>query len=74
MMKVTVQHVDGLRFLATVGRHMVVVDPASEDRGGGSLTSLDQTGTKENMEHVEPLEESVRVKARSALDAMLAVR
>jgi hypothetical protein len=46
MMKVTVQHIDGLRFLATVGRHMVVVDPAPEDRGGGSLTSLDQTGTR----------------------------
>jgi hypothetical protein len=46
MMKVTVQHIDGLWFLATVGRHMVVVDPATEDRGGGSPTSLDQTGTK----------------------------
>jgi hypothetical protein len=56
MMKVTVQHVDGLRFLATVGRHMVVVDPAPEDRGGGSLTSLDQTGTKEDMEHVVSFE------------------
>jgi uncharacterized OsmC-like protein len=35
-MKLTVQHVDGLRFLATVGEHTVVVDAAPEDGGGGT--------------------------------------
>jgi quinolinate synthase len=39
------------------------------------LTTLeDVMRSLENMEHVVTLEESVRVKARSALDAMLAVR
>ena len=45
-MKVIIQHIDGLRFLATVGRHIVVVDSVPEDGGGGTLTLLDQTGTK----------------------------
>jgi hypothetical protein len=45
-MKVIVQHIDGLRFLATVARPIVVVDSAPEDGGGGTLTLLDQTGTK----------------------------
>jgi len=35
-----VQHVDGLRFLATVGeQHAVVVDAAPEDGGGGAAPS-----------------------------------
>jgi len=34
-----VQHVDGLRFLATVGEHAVVVDAAPEDGGGGTAPS-----------------------------------
>lgn len=38
-MKLTVQHVDGLRFLATVGEHAIVVDAAPEDGGGGSALS-----------------------------------
>ena len=38
-MKLTVQHVDGLRFLATVGEHAVVVDATSEDGGGGTAPS-----------------------------------
>ena len=38
-MRLTVQHVDGLRFLATVGEHTVVVDGAPEDGGGGSAPS-----------------------------------
>jgi len=41
-MKLTVQHVDGLRFLATVGEHSVVVDAAPEDGGGGTALSAPQ--------------------------------
>jgi len=41
-MKVSVQYVDGLRFLATVGRHTVVVDAAPEDGGGGTALSAPQ--------------------------------
>ncbi|RLC87356.1 MAG: hypothetical protein DRI79_08765 [Chloroflexi bacterium] len=41
-MKLTVQHVDGLRFLVTVGEHAVVVDAAPEDGGGGTSTSAPQ--------------------------------
>jgi len=37
--RLTVQHVDGLRFLATVGEHAVVVDAAPEDGGGGIAPS-----------------------------------
>lgn len=37
--RLTVQHVDGLRFLATVDEHAVVVDAAPEDGGGGSAPS-----------------------------------
>ena len=38
-MKLTVQHVDGMRFLATMGGHAVVVDAAPEDGGGGTAMS-----------------------------------
>jgi len=40
--KVSVQHVDGLRFLATVGEHATVVDAAPEDGGGGTALSAPQ--------------------------------
>lgn len=42
MMKITVQHVDGLRFLATAGNHAVVVDAAPEDGGEGTALSAPQ--------------------------------
>ena len=38
-MEFTVQHVDGMRFLATGDGHTVVVDAAPEDGGGGTATS-----------------------------------
>ncbi len=41
-MKLTVQHVDGMRFLATVGEHTVVVDAAREDGGAGTALSSPQ--------------------------------
>lgn len=41
-MRLTVQHVDGLRFLATVGEHAVVVDAAPEDGGAGTALSAPQ--------------------------------
>jgi len=41
-MKLTVQHVDGLHFLATVEGHTVVVDAAPEDGGGGTALSAPQ--------------------------------
>jgi uncharacterized OsmC-like protein len=49
-MKLTIQHVDGLRFLATarlsspksVGEHAVVVDAAPEDGGAGTAPSAPQ--------------------------------
>jgi uncharacterized OsmC-like protein len=40
--KVTVQHVDGMRFLATAAGHTVVVDAAPEDGGGGTAMSAPQ--------------------------------
>jgi hypothetical protein len=46
--KITVQHVDGLRFQAAVGEHSgseyppVVVDAAPEDGGGGTAMSAPQ--------------------------------
>ena len=41
-MKLTVQHVDDLRFLATVGGHSVVFDAAPEDGGAGTAPSAPQ--------------------------------
>jgi len=41
-MKLTVQHVDGMRFLATAGAHSVIVDAAPEDGGGGTAMSAPQ--------------------------------
>ncbi len=41
-MKLTLQHVDGLRFLATVGGHAVAVDAAPEDGGAGTAPSAPQ--------------------------------
>ena len=38
-MRLTVQHVDGLRFLATAEGHTVVLDAAPEDGGAGSALS-----------------------------------
>jgi len=40
--KLTVQHVDDLRFSATAGEHTVVADAALEDGGGGSALSAPQ--------------------------------
>ncbi len=41
-MKLVVQHMDGLRFLATVENHTVVVDAAPEDGGTGTALSAPQ--------------------------------
>lgn len=41
-MKLAVQHVDGLRFLATVDGYAVAVDAAPEDGGGGTALSAPQ--------------------------------
>lgn len=41
-MKLTVRHVDGMRFLATANGHTVVVDAAPEDGGGGTAMSAPQ--------------------------------
>jgi uncharacterized OsmC-like protein len=41
-MRLTVQHVDGLRFLATAEGHTVVVDAALEDGGVGTALSAPQ--------------------------------
>ncbi|RLC63912.1 MAG: hypothetical protein DRI48_08035, partial [Chloroflexi bacterium] len=41
-MKLTVQHVDGLRFRATAREHTVAVDAAPEDGGGGTALSAPQ--------------------------------
>jgi len=38
-MKLTVRHVDNLRFLTTGGRHAGIVDAAPEDGGGGTAMS-----------------------------------
>ena len=41
-MRLTVQHVDGLRFLATQDGHTVVADARPEDGGGGTALSAPQ--------------------------------
>lgn len=41
-MKLTVRHVDGMRFLATARAHTVVVDAAPEDGGGGAAMNAPQ--------------------------------
>lgn len=41
-MKVTVQHVDGMRFLASTAGNAVVIDAAPEDGGGGTALSAPQ--------------------------------
>lgn len=41
-MKLTVQHVDAMRFLATADGHTAVVDAAPEDGGGGTAMSAPQ--------------------------------
>jgi len=40
--KLAVQHVDGLRFLATAGEHIVALDAAPEDGGAGTALSAPQ--------------------------------
>jgi uncharacterized OsmC-like protein len=40
--RLTIQHVDGLRFLATDAAHAVVVDAAPEDGGSGTALSAPQ--------------------------------
>jgi hypothetical protein len=42
-MELTVQHVDGMRFLATADGHTVVLDAALEDGGGGTAMSAPQS-------------------------------
>jgi uncharacterized OsmC-like protein len=42
MMSLTVQHIDGMRFLATAGSHTVVLDAAPQDGGGGTALSAPQ--------------------------------
>lgn len=41
-MKIIVQHVDGLRFLATAGEHTLVMDASQEDGGTGTAMSAPQ--------------------------------
>jgi uncharacterized OsmC-like protein len=41
-MKLTAQHVDGMRFLATTEEHSVVVDASRQDGGGGTAMSAPQ--------------------------------
>jgi uncharacterized OsmC-like protein len=41
-MRLTVQHVDGMRFLATEGAHSVVTDAAPQDGGAGAAMSAPQ--------------------------------
>ena len=41
-MELTVQHLDGMRFLATAYGHAVVMDAALEDGGGGTAMSAPQ--------------------------------
>jgi len=41
-MNLSVQHVDGMRFLATADSHSVVLDAAPQDGGGGTAMSAPQ--------------------------------
>jgi len=41
-MKLTVEHVDGMRFLTTAEDHSVVVDASRQDGGGGTAMSAPQ--------------------------------
>jgi putative redox protein len=41
-MNLTVEHVDGMRFLAATDTHAVVVDASPEDGGGGTAPSAPQ--------------------------------
>jgi uncharacterized OsmC-like protein len=41
-MRLTVQHLDGMRFVAREDGHSVIVDAASEDGGGGTAMSAPQ--------------------------------
>ncbi len=41
-MRIMVQYVNSLRFLATVGEHCVAMDAAPEDGGGGTAPSAPQ--------------------------------
>lgn len=41
-MKLSVQHVDGMRFLATAADHSVIVDASPQDGGGGTALSAPQ--------------------------------
>jgi uncharacterized OsmC-like protein len=41
-MNLTVQHLDGMRFLAAADKHAVVVDASPQDGGGGTAMSAPQ--------------------------------
>jgi organic hydroperoxide reductase OsmC/OhrA len=41
-MELTVEHVDGMRFLVTADNHSVIVDAAPEDGGGGTAMNAPQ--------------------------------
>jgi putative redox protein len=41
-MELTVQHIDGMRFLATADAHTVIADAAPVDGGGGTAMSATQ--------------------------------
>ena len=41
-MRLSVQHLDDMRFRATVGKHAVIADAAPDDGGGGTAMSAPQ--------------------------------
>jgi uncharacterized OsmC-like protein len=41
-MKLTIRHVDGMRFLATTDEHAVTIDASPKDGGGGTALSAPQ--------------------------------